>query len=204
MRLGYFRQPRPQGRLSLRQRAAGAWLALLAFGTPAPALAQAVSDSQLVEAQAVILETGSIVNIDAMDFGRIAQPAAPGTVTMTPAAVATCSTSRRHRPSQRLPAGAVRAHGPQELADPHPQQSGTTITLDGPGPATMTITNLTIGVTDMVIAPGGPNPPGTFGRWRITSDTGMAEFRIGGRLNIGALQAPGDYVGKIEIMVNFN
>jgi hypothetical protein len=69
----------------------------------------------------------------------------------------------------------------------------------------MTITNLTIGVSsDMVVAPGGPSPPGTFGRWRITSDSGIAEFRIGGRLNIGALQAPGEYTGEIEIQVNFN
>ena len=67
----------------------------------------------------------------------------------------------------------------------------------------MTLTNLTIGVSDMVPNPGGPNPPGTFGRYQITSDSGIAEFRIGGRLNIGANQAPGSYNGTFDIQVLF-
>ena len=202
MRLGNFRQPRPSGRVSLRQRAAGAWLALLAFGTPAPALAQAVTDSQVVTAQAVLLESGSIVNIVAMDFGRIAQPAVAGTVTMT--ASASCSPSPGIVHLSGCQPARFGLMGRKNWLIRIRNQSGNSIPLDGPGPATMTITNLTIGVTDMILAPGGPNPPGTFGRWQITSDSGMAEFRIGGRLNIGALQAPGDYVGEIDIMVNFN
>src|SRR5687768_7623219 len=195
MKSGYFRQPRPPGCLSLRQRAAGAWLALLALGTPAPALAQAVSDSQIVEAQAVILETGSIVNIVAMDFGRTAQPAVAGTVTMTPAA--SCSPSPGIVHLSGCQPARFGLMGRKNWLIRIRNMSGNSIPLDGPGTATMTVTNLTIGVTDMVLAPGGPNPPGTFGRWQITSDTGMAEFRIGGRLNIGALQAPGDYAGQI-------
>ena len=202
MILGYFRQPRPPGRVSLRQRVAGAWLALLALGTPATALAQAVSYSQLVEAQAVILETGSIVNIVAMDFGRIAQPSVAGTVTMTPAA--SCSSSPGIAHLSGCQPARFGLMGRKNWLIRIRNMSGNSIPLDGPGAATMTITNLTIGVSDMVAAPGGPSPPGTFGRWRITSDSGMAEFRIGGRLNIGALQAPGDYVGQIEVQVNFN
>jgi hypothetical protein len=202
MKSGYFRQPRPQGCLPPRRRAAGAWLALLALGAPAPALAQAVSDSQIVEAQAVILETGSIVNIVAMDFGRIAQPAVAGTVTMT--ASASCSPSPGIVHLSGCQPARFGLMGRKNWLIRIRNMSGNSIPLDGPGTATMTVTNLTIGVTDMVIAPGGPNPPGTFGRWRITSDTGIAEFRIGGRLNIGALQAPGDYVGEIEVQVNFN
>ena len=71
------------------------------------------------------------------------------------------------------------------------KMSGKSISLDGPG-----------GGDDDGDQPDhrrdrhgprarGPNPPGTFGRWRITSAYGIAEFRIGGRLNIGATAGPG-------------
>ena len=71
MRLGYFRQPRLPGRLSLRQRAAGAWLALLAFGAPTPALAQAVTDSQVVDrARGHPRNRHRWSKIVDMDFGR--------------------------------------------------------------------------------------------------------------------------------------
>jgi hypothetical protein len=205
MILGYFRQPHPPGCLPLRQRAAGAWLALLAFGTPATAVAQAVTDSQIVTAQAAILDTGQMVALDAMDFGRIAQPSVAGTLTMTAGATPSCFPS----PGIVHLSGCQPAHfgimGRKNWLVRIRNMSPASIPLDGPGPATMTITNLTIGVSsDMVVAPGGPSPPGTFGRWRITSDSGIAEFRIGGRLNIGALQAPGEYTGEIEIQVNFN
>ena len=82
--------------------------------------------------------------------------------------------------------------------------NGATVVLTGPGGATITVDNLTLRIGDMVSAPGGGGGPGTFGRYRITSDTGIADFWIGGRLNIAANQAAGVYNGELEIQVIFN
>jgi hypothetical protein len=43
-----------------------------------------------------------------------------------------------------------------------------------------------------------------FGRWVITSDSGVGEFGIGGRLNIGANQTPGSYSGVLNMQVQLN
>jgi hypothetical protein len=204
MGLGYLRQSRPRGRLTLRQRAVCALLAALALILfPAQAFAQ--SDTDTAPSVAVILDTGTMAKSQDMDFGDIAQPSAAGTVVLTPTPTATCG----------ITGGVVMRTGPCTAAEfailgrknwlvRIREQNGGTIVLTGPGGATMTVTNMTIDVTDMVNAPGGGNPPGTFGRYRIVSDAGFATFRIGGRLNVNANQAFGDYTGTLSIQVLFN
>lgn len=203
MGLGYLRQLRPPGRLTLRQRAACALLALLALVAPVPALAQAESDSETAVSQAVILQPGAMAKTADLDFGTIAQPAVAGTVTMT-AATGICSTSAGILHTGVCQPAEFDVMGRKNWLVRIRNQSGNSIPLTGPGGATMTLTNLNIAVTDMVLNPGGPNPPGTFGRWQITSDSGFATFQIGGRLNVGANQAAGVYTGTFDIQVLFN
>ena len=106
MRLGYFRQPRLPGRLSLRQRAAGALLALLALGCPVPALAQQVTRQPDRRCASGHPRTAvRCANIADMDFGRIAQPDVAGTVTLSPRRRPDLHHQRRNRPYRRLPAG---------------------------------------------------------------------------------------------------
>lgn len=194
---GYFRRLRPPGRLTPCQRAI---CALLACVAPAAASAQVVTET--ADAQAAILDNGAMANLADMDFGTMTQPAVASTVTMTPAVAATCSPS----------AGVVHAGACQPatfaiMGKKHDrarirENNGGTILLTGPGGATMTVTNLTIGVTDMT--PNGGAGGWNFGRWIIEPDSGIAQFRIGGRLNIGANQAPGVYVGTLNMQVQLN
>ena len=203
MGLGYVRQLRPQGRLTLRQRAMCALLAamsLLLF--PAQAFAQSATDA--APAQAAILTRGAMVTLADMDFGVIAQTAIAGTVTLVPNVVPTCTPS-----AGIVHTGACQPARFEIMFKKHDknrvrEMNGGVITLTGPGGATMTVTNLTIGaLTGMsLVSTGGP--PGTFGRYDITSDSGMAEIRIGGRLNIGANQAPGAYQGTLVMNVILN
>ena len=48
---------------------------------------------------------------------------------------------------------------------------------------------------------GGSNPQN---RMRITSQNGIAHFRIGGTLHVGANQLVGTYTGSFQVEVNFN
>jgi hypothetical protein len=179
--------------------------ALAALAAPGAALAQAVSATGTTESQGVVLVPGSLSVVEHMDFGRIARPAVAGTIVLSPTASGpTCVAS----------AGIVHLSGCQPahfalmgrknwLARIR-AMNGATVVLTGPGGATMTVDNLTLRIGDMVSAPGGGGGPGTFGRYRITSDTGIADFWIGGRLNIAANQAAGAYNGELEIQVIFN
>lgn len=202
MGLGYFRQLRPPGRLTLRQRAICALLVLLAFGMPSPALAQIDTDSENADAQVGIITRGAIISVVDMDFGLLAQTAA-GTVTMTPSVAATCSPS-----AGLIHTGACQPATFSIMFKKHDknrirEMNGGVITLTGPGGATMTVTNMTIGVTDMTLVSTG-GPPGTFGRYNIDSNSGIAQFRIGGRLNVAANRPPGIYTGVLTMNVILN
>lgn len=204
MGLGYIRKTRLQGRLPLRERAICALLAALALAVhPAQAHAQAISDNEIVDARGVILDNGTVAKVTDLDFGEIAKPNTAGTVTLTPAASATCTASFGLIHSGPCVAAQFAVLGRKNWLVRIRNMSGSPIVLTGPGGATMNVT-LTHAVSDMVVAPGGPSPPGHFGRYRITSDTGFANFWIGGTLSVGATQAAGTYTGTFNIQVLFN
>jgi hypothetical protein len=203
MSVGYFREMRRKGRLALRLcgvRLLFALAALTLFSVPA--LAQVGSDTETAQAQAAILEAGTMAKLADMDFGVIAQPAAAGTVVLTPTPTATCATT----------GGLVRTGTCQaaEFAIMERRNgrarirllNGTTVTLTEPGGATMLLNNVTINVTDMT--PIGGAPGWNLGHYQITSNSGIARFRLGGRLNVNAGQAHGTYTGTLNVQVNFN
>jgi hypothetical protein len=204
MGLGYFRQPRPRGRLTLRQRAVGAVLAALALAiVPAAASAQVVSDSETADARGVVLDNGTFLKVTDLDFGEIAKPNTAGVVTLTPAAAAVCSPSAGLIHTGACQAAEFAVLGKKNWLIRIRNMSGSPIVLNGPGGATMNLT-LSHGVSDMAAAPGGGTPPGHFGRYRITSNSGFAKFWIGGTLSVSATQRTGAYVGQFDIQVLFN
>lgn len=203
MGLGNFRQPRLYGRLSSRRRAAVRLIAVAVLACPAPALAQAVSDSATVDAIAAIMAPGTVTKLADMDFGQIPQPSVAGSLTMSPN-FPTCTPTAGIIHMGACQPARFAVQGRKSWLVRIRNMEGGTIVLTEPGGATMTVSMLSIGVTDMTPAPGGGSPPGSLGRYRITSDSGMAEFRIGGRLNIAANQAPGAYSGTMTIQVLFN
>ena len=206
MGLGYFRRLRSLGRLTLRQRAACALAAALCvLFSSEPALAENQPVVATGEAEAAILQPGSLIHTADMDFGWIAQPQAPGTVSMTATATPTCTGS----------VGIVQtgACQPAEFALQKRSNGSnpvriraitTTIVLtntNGDG-ATMTVDNLKIGLSGLSNAPGGI-PTGSMGRYKFTSPTGIATFRIAGTLHVGALQDGGLYTGQFQIEAIF-
>jgi hypothetical protein len=203
MGLEIFRQLRLHGRLTLRQRAAARLLAVAAFACPVPALAQAVSDTATAESMVAIMAPGTLTKLADMDFGQIAQPSVAGNLTMSPNFPSCTPSAGIVHLGACQPASFAVMGRKNWLVRIRNMEAGT-IVLTGPGGATMTVSMLSLGTTDMTPNPGGGGPPGSFGRQQITSDSGAAEFRIGGRLNIAANQAQGAYVGTMTIQVLFN
>ena len=199
MGLGNFRRLRPLGRLTLRQRVACAVAAMIcAVLAPAPAFAQSEPVVATAEAQAAVLAPGSILKIEDMDFGLIAAPQVAGTITMSAGATPTCSSSAgivhtgACQPAEFGLRKRSNGNNPVRIRAVTPTIVLTNTNGDG---ATMTVTNLSP-------APGGI-PTGTIGRYKFTAPSGLATFRIAGRLNIGALQDGGRYEGQFQIEAIF-
>lgn len=171
---------------------AAAPLTLLA----APVQAQSVSANAV--AQAVVVEPLALIKIRDLNFGRIAAQPTAGTVTVNPNTGACTAT------------GGVVSVGNCGYAEFGGQgvrrmrmriTLPTTITLTGPGGATMTASNFTLGLApDVIQVPGpGNSPP----RYEIASSTGIYTFRVGARLNVATNQAPGVYNGSFVVTVQY-
>ena len=214
MGLGNFRQPRSPGRPTLRRRAAGALLALAAFVIPAAAQAQNTSDSQVVETQASIIGPGTMIKIADIDFGKIVRPLSAGTVVLAPTANPPCTLTggvevRSGPCTSAYFAIMGRNMGVVRIS----KLDAVSVVLNGSNGGTMTMTNLLMSYQNLVLCSGsgvgncgsggggGSNPQN---RMRITSQNGIAHFRIGGTLNVGANQPVGTYTGTFQVEVNFN
>jgi len=204
MGLGYFRQTRLQGRLTLRQRAACAVLALAALLAPAQAFAQAVGqyDSDTANAQVALLDPGSVANTRDMNFGRIAQSNNPGTITLSPAYTAVCTITGGLVRTGQCTSAEFSIRGRRNNKVRIREVNGGVITLNRPGGGTMTVSNLTIGISGMTSVNGANG--WNFGNWRIDTNSGITEFWVGGRLNVGAAQPAGVYTGVLLIEIQFN
>jgi hypothetical protein len=68
--------------------------------------------------------------------------------------------------------------------------------------ATMTLNSISILPVGMTSVNGGNG--WNLGNYRIDTVSGIADFYLGGRLNVGAMQAPGVYNGTINLQIQFN
>lgn len=204
MGLGYFRQERLQGRLTPRRRAAGALLGvLLAMLFPAQAYAQVgTSDSDTANAQVALLAPGSVANLADMNFGQIAQSNSAGTITLTPSATPTCAATGGLIRTGVCQAARFAIRGRRNNRVRIREIVGGQVTLNGPGGATMSVSNLTIGTSGMTSVNGANG--WNFGNWRIDTQSGITEFWLGGRLNVNAAQPVGVYNGVVIIQIQFN
>lgn len=179
------------------RRAAKAVLAAIPL-TLISAPVQAQTASTNATAQAVIVEPASLLKIRDLDFGGIAAQPTAGTVTVNPNSGACTAT------------GGVISVGNCGFAEFGGQgvrrmrmriTLPTTVTLTGPGGATMTADTFTLGLApDIVQVPSpGNSPP----RYEIASNSGIFTFRVGGRLNVGTNQAPGLYNGNFVVTVQY-
>jgi len=176
--------------------AALAWLA-----AAAPAQAQ-VMDSETAEIQSIVLAPGSIENVTDMDFGQILPGTGGGAVTMSAAASPTCSVSGTviHSGTCRSARFSIRGIRHQRVRIR--VTNGGSVILTGPGGATMTLNSISILPVGMTSVNGGNG--WNLGNYRIDTVSGITDFYLGGRLNVGGTQAPGVYNGTLNLQIQFN
>lgn len=196
-----LRRQRPHARATPRRQAIRALLAALAVAVPRPALAQAGADSETADTQVTLLNPGTIVRVTDMDFSKIARPATPGTVVLTPAAAPTCNTT-----GGLIHTGdcqAARFNGDMNLLFllRITKPFGGQINLVGPGGVTMRLSNFTFGDTTGLVAAGSTAAEQ---RYLILSGDGRFTFHVGGTLQVAANQSPGAYSGTFALQFNYD
>jgi hypothetical protein len=190
-------------RLARRPRRALPTAVALSSLWAAPAHAQAVeSDTASAQIQTVIQTPGSIDKTADMNFGSIVQPNNAGTVVLSPAASATCTTTGGLVRTGVCRAARFTIYGKKNWKVRIRENNGGVVTLNGPLGATMTMNAITIGTADMTPVNGGNG--WNLGRYNIDNNTGITEFWLGGTLNVGVAQTPGVYTGTVVVQVQFN
>ncbi len=158
-------------------------------------------------AQDAVLDTKAIIDVpitvDAadMDFGDIIPRTNPGTVLLTAAATAQCTTT-----GGLLQSGACRAATFEGTARflsrlTVRRPNGDRIDLTGPLGAQMRVDNFTFGAGPGLLD-GGPS--GANHRFWILNFNGAYTFYVGGTLHVGANQTPGVYTGTFDVQISYN
>lgn len=153
-------------------------------------------------ASSVIVTPLSLVKSKDLDFGLIAPAATAGTVTLDPVAQ-TCAVGGGVIHAGTCQAAEFVGMGTRRMMVRI--QVPTTVTLTGPGTA-MTVTNFTLATSpDLAFVGGNGNGLGNGNRrYQIQPTNGIFDFRVGGRLNVGANQAGGVYTGTFTVTVQYN
>lgn len=143
-------------------------------------------------AEIAVLRTLSFIKIDDLEFGNIIAGPTAGTVTVSPFGVRTTTgpVTVAGGLFQQAQFGGRGAPN-QNLAI---SMTTNTITLRrSGGPQTM--------IADTFIIGSSPTQPltTTVRRFVIGSPTGVFQFGVGARLNVGANQTPGAYAGTFRI-----
>ena len=178
--------------------------AVLAFTLSAliAAPAQADSAQATANAQATVVAPLTLVKVTDLNFGRIVARPTAGTVTVN-VNTSACSTT-----------GAILHQGTCQYAEFAGMgtrrmtvriQVPTTITVTGPAGATMLVDTVTLGTApELQFIGGNGNGLGNGNRrYEIVSNTGIFTFRVAGRLNVGANQRPGVYVGTFNVVAQY-
>jgi hypothetical protein len=192
---------------SYRSRAlrhAGCALGAVLAGTimASPAMAKEVATGS-GSSNAVVVEPLSLIKVADLSFGKIVPRPTAGTVRVnedTGACVVTGAIMQVGTCRVAQFTGMGRRNMTVRFALP------STVTLTGPGGATMIADTLTIGTApDITYIGGNGNGNGNGNRrYRINPPSGIFSFRVGARLNVGANQAPGIYTGTFNVTVQYN
>lgn len=173
-----------------------------AMFTANPLRAQAVTATG--SAEAVVVSPLSLVANEALNFGLVAPGTAGGTVTINPDTLACTTTGPIARAGVCQPA-ELTGMGARRMVVRISIPTTITLTRVGGG-ATMTVDSLTLDTTpDLLFIGGNGNGNGNGNRrYQIVPNDGIFDFRIGGRLNVGANQAGGVYNGTFVVTVQYN
>lgn len=163
----------------------------LAFAAASPAKAANSS----AQAQVVLVQPNTLVNVDDLNFGSIIVGATGGTVTVSPVTNA------------RSSGGGVVLTG----------NGAARASFQGTGANRLMVINGSNSVALSRVGGGAPTMSATLTRARLTGTgtvalgnsavvfaTGLLTLYVGGTLTIPANQAEGDYVGTFTVNVNYN
>lgn len=178
-------------RAAMLGRECAALAALCAFAA-SPVAAQTTTSA---ESQAVIQEPMSVYAVQDMDFGQILTDGTPGTVTIdanTQICVATAPLVRTGPCRTAIFSGYAGFFSTIRI------DSGPQLTLTGPGGATMIVDNI------QYVGAGGFVLPLGNGQFLVIDGDGLYQISVGGRLNVGVNQPPGEYTGTITAELNYN
>lgn len=155
---------------------------------PSAALAQDAGDSRVI-----ILQPFTVVNIQDLNFGNIIAGDTPGTVTVNVINGVRSSTGGTLLQGNSSTRARFRMLG----------QTNQVVRITIPASTVLTHSNGsdTMNVDQMGINFGTRN----FGQRILGRFTGnfVADFNVGGRLNVGANQRPGRYTGSFVMTVDF-
>lgn len=153
-----------------------------------------------VSASTILVEDLSVTKSEDMDFGNIIVATGAGTIVLAPTPTPTCTVtggiihSGACQPAEFVGAGRV-----NRVVRIRIPPSGRMTVTNATG-ATMRIDNMDVnGTPDSIVVRENVRQF----RLRITNPTGLYFFRVGGRLNVGATQAPGTYTGTFNIDVQY-
>jgi spore coat protein U-like protein len=163
-----------------------------------PAAAQ---DTASAQGQVAIHEPMTVFAVQDMDFGQIVTRGPAGTVTIVPNPTQTCTVTGTLTRTGPCRAAVFSGYAGLLSTIRVSRMPGNLLLLTGPGGATMTVTNLTY-TSDATMIAWGSGP--TYVQYLVVAGDGMYLFRVGGRLNVGAYQAPGVYNGTINVWLNYN
>lgn len=150
------------------------------------------------QVQVVIVEPASLFATGPLNFGRVAARPIAGTITVNPDN-GSCATTGGLVQSGVCSAGVFSGMGRRHML--MRINLPTSVTLVGPG-GTMVMDTLTLDVAPDLIAATNGNGNGVGNqRYRITTDSGIFSFNVGGTLRVGANQPAGTYVGTYPVTV---
>lgn len=193
-----MRAPIMRGRITLALLL-GPVLALAAPVIPADAQSASVVATN-AQVQVVIVEPASLFATGPLNFGRVAARPTAGTIVVNPDN-GNCTTTGGLVQSGVCSAGVFSGMGRRNML--MRINLPTSVTLVGPG-GTMVMDTLTLDVApDLVTATiGNGNGVGNQ-RYRITTQSGIFSFNVGGTLRVGANQPAGVYTGTYPVTVMY-
>jgi hypothetical protein len=164
--------------------------ALCAGGSAVPAAAQTVTGVLNV----AVVRPNTIVGYEDLDFGNVARPAAAGTLTMN------AQTGVLTTGGGLLTLGGTPAQG-EFVGYGTPLRF---VVINGPGSITLTRVSgaQTMTVNNLRMSVNGGTQRNISGAHRLDA-AGFIFLKIGGRLNVGANQMDGAYIGTYTITANY-
>lgn len=186
-------------RIRAALRAFLALVALALFAAPVQAKEKATAAAS---AQATVVSPLTLIKVTDLNFGRVAARSTPGTVTIN-INTGVCTTTGGLIHQGACQYAEFAGMGTRRLTA-RIQVPGS-ITLTGPGGATMLVDAITLGTAPELQFIGGNGVGLGNGnrRYQIASITGIYTFRVAGRLNVGANQRPGVYTGTFVVAVQY-